>query len=121
MFSKENKTNLAYELTIDITESTGFALLGMMKTSSPVDGDIAFATVKAGGTFHATSSTDTAEFEQSIEDRAIVSDVVFALLLHVGLHVVRGDLLKEVNVLIGVELGHLMTSRGLRTLYSVDQ
>jgi len=33
------------ELTVDIAETTGFTLFGMMKSSSPIDCDVAFPTI----------------------------------------------------------------------------
>lgn len=96
-------------LTIHVAEATCLALLGVMKTSSPVDCDVAFATVQSSGAFHATTGTDTTKLEEPIKDRAIISDVVFSLLLGKRLHVVGSDLLEEVDILVGVELGHLMT------------
>jgi hypothetical protein len=87
-----------------------------MKTSSPINSDVAFATVQAGSSFHATTSADTTELEQSIEDRTIVSDVVFALLFGILLHVVWSDLGKEVDVFVSVELCHFMLSSRFRSL-----
>lgn len=81
-----------------------------MKTTSPVDCDVAFTTVQSGGAFHAATGTDTAELEESIEYRTIVSNIEFSLLLGVRLHIVGRDLLQEINVLVGMELGHLITS-----------
>lgn len=80
-------------LTIDITETTSFALLCVMETTSPVDSDVALLSIQSGGTFHTTTSADTAKLEQAVEHGTIVTDVVFALLAHVTVHVVGGDFL----------------------------
>ena len=97
------------KLTINITETACLALLGVMKTSSPVDGNVAFAAVQTSCPLHASTSADATELEKSVEDRAIVTDIVFALLFCESIHVVRSDFLEEVNVLVRVELGHFMT------------
>lgn len=87
-----------------------------MEASGPVDGNIAFTTVQSRCTFHTTTRTDTTEFEQPIEDRTIVSDVILSLLLRERVHIVRCDLLEKVDVFIGMELGHLKSSGWFRTL-----
>lgn len=96
------------KLTIDVTEATCFALLRVMETASPVDGDVAFPAVQPCGALHAASSTDTAELEQTVKDRTVVADVVLSLLLAKVVHVVWSDALQEIDVLVGVELGHLV-------------
>ena len=108
-----NTIHAIAQLTVDVAETTGFALLGVMQTTSPVHSNIAFAAVQPRRTLHAAASTDTAEFEQTVEDRTVVADVVFALLFAEVVHVVWGDALQEVDVLVGVELGHLVLGRGL--------
>jgi hypothetical protein len=80
-----------------------------MKTSSPIDCDVAFATVQTRCTLHATTRADTTELEESVKDRTIITNIVFPLLLGERVHIVGCDLLKEVDVLVGMELGHLMT------------
>jgi hypothetical protein len=80
-----------------------------MKTSSPVDGDVAFATVQTSCPLHASTSANTAELKKTVEDRAIITDIVLSLLLCESIHVVGSDFLEEVNVFVSVELGHFMT------------
>lgn len=79
----------------------------MVQSSRPVDRDIAFAAIEARSAFHATSAADSAKVKQTVKDRAIVADVVFPLLFNEGVHVVGCDLGEEVDVFVGVELGHL--------------
>ena len=95
-------------LTVDVAETTGFALLCVVETASPVDGDVAFSTVQSCGTLHAASSADTTEFEQTVEYRTVVTDVVLSLLLAEVVHVVGSDALEEIDVFVGVELGHFV-------------
>lgn len=102
--------------TVDVTETTGFALLGVVEATSPVDGDVALLAVEAGGALHAATGADATEFEEAVKDGTVVSDVVFALLLLIGVHVVGCDLLQEVDVLVRVELGHFTPSRRLCAL-----
>jgi hypothetical protein len=95
-------------LTINVAEATCLALLGVVKTSSPVDGDVAFTTVQSGGTFHATTSADTAELEKSVKNRTIITHIIFSLLFCERVHVIRSNLLQEIDVLVSMELGHLV-------------
>ena len=95
-------------LTVDVAETTGFALLCVVETASPVDSDVAFSAVQSCGTLHAASSADTAELEQAVKDGTIVADIVFALLLAEVVHVVGSDALEEIDVFVGVELGHFV-------------
>jgi hypothetical protein len=103
--------------TIDVAKTTGLALLGVMQTASPIDGDVALLAVEASRALHATACADAAELEEAIEDGAVVADVVLALLSHKGVHIVGRDLLKEFDVLVGVELRHLGRDGRLRTLF----
>lgn len=95
-------------LTIDVAETTGFTLLGVMKSTSPVDCDVAFASVEARSALHAATGGDTTELEEAIEDGTIIADVEFALLFHEGVHVVWRDLLEKVDILVCMKLGHFM-------------
>ena len=96
------------EPTVHITETTSFTLLGVMETTSPIYRDIAFPSIESRSAFHGSTSTDSTELEQSVEYRTVVSDVVLALLLAEGIHVLRGDLVQEVDIFVCVELGHFV-------------
>jgi hypothetical protein len=98
-----------FHLTVDIAETTCFTLFGVMKSSSPVDGNVAFAPVETSCSLHTATSANATEVKQSVEDWTIIANVIFALLLGEVVHVVWGDFLEEVDVLIGVKLGHFMT------------
>jgi hypothetical protein len=84
-----------------------------MQTASPVDSNVAFAAVQPCGALHATSSADATELEQAVEDRAIVANVILALLFAEVVHVVGCDALQEIDIFVGVELGHLVLGGGL--------
>lgn len=88
----------------------------MVKTTGPVDGNVALLPVQSRSSFHAATGADAAELEQPIKDRTVVADVVFPLLAHVAVHVIRGDLLEEVDVVVGMELGHFASGRGFGAL-----
>lgn len=107
-FQAQKHVGKGIEHTVNVAEATCFTLLGMVKSTGPIDGDVAFAPVQAGCSLHTTTSTDAAEVKKSIEDWTIIADVVFTLLLGEVVHIVRCDLLQEVDVLIRVELGHFM-------------
>jgi hypothetical protein len=102
--------------TVHVAETASLALLGMVKASGPVDSSVALVTIETGGTLHATTSADSTEIEEAVEDRAVIANVEFALLLLVGIHIVRRDLLEEVDVLVGMELGHLALGSRFGTL-----
>lgn len=104
------------KLTIDIAEAACFTFLSMMKTSSPVDSNVAFTTVQTSRALHTSTSTYATEFEQAVEDGTIVADIVLSLLLRKRVHIIWGDLLEEIYVLVGVELCHFMASSWLRAL-----
>ena len=91
-----------------------------MQTAGPVDGDIAFSSVEPSSPFHAPTRADTAEFEKTIKDRAIVPDVILGLLLCIRFHVVGVDFLKKVHIFIGMELGHLKPCRRFCALHDVS-
>lgn len=80
--------SVAEARTIHVAEATCFTLLRVMKSPSPVDGDVALLSVKARGALHAATSANAAEFEQTVEDGTIVAHVVFALLFRIVVHVV---------------------------------
>lgn len=112
---------IAAVLTIDIAETTGLRLLRVMKPASPVDRDVALLAIQASGTLHAAASADTTKLEETIKDRTVVAHVVLALLAHVVVHVIRGHLLKEVDVVVGMKLCHFAPSRWFRALLTVRQ
>lgn len=88
----------------------------MVKTTSPVDCNITFVAVQSCGAFHTASSADSAELEKTVEHGAIVSNIVSALFLREMVHVVGCDLGQEVDIFVGVELGHLVLGGRFRTL-----
>ena len=84
--------NLLTELTVHVAETTGLAFLGMMKPTRPVDSDVALVAVQPRCAFHTASGADPAEFEETVENRAVITNVVPALLLGVLFHIIRRDL-----------------------------
>lgn len=50
-------------LTIYITKAASFALFGVMKATSPIDGYVAFLSVEARGALHTAARTDATELE----------------------------------------------------------
>lgn len=103
-------------LTVDIAESTSFSLLRMMQSTSPVYSDVALAPVQSRSALHTAAGADPTELEQTIEHRAVISNVVFALLLCVAVHVVWCYPVQEVDILVCVELGHFELCRRLCAL-----
>jgi len=103
-------------LTIDVTETASLALLCVMQTARPVDGNVALLAIQTGRALHAATGADAAELEQAVEDWAIVTNVELGLLPVEGLNIVGGDFLKEFDVFVGVELAHFVLGGGLRAL-----
>ena len=93
-------------LTVHITKPASFALLRVMQASRPVDGDIALPSIQPCSTLHTATCANSAELKQAIEDWAIVTNIVFALLLGEVVHVIRSDFLEEVDVFVRMELCH---------------
>ena len=88
----------------------------MVKTARPVDCNVALLAVQPRSTFHTSTGADSAELEQTIKDWTIITNVIAALLFDVAVDVIRGDLLKEVDVFIGMELRHFVFGRWFRAL-----
>jgi hypothetical protein len=101
----ENRTTM---LTIDVAKATSFTLLCVVQSACPVDSNVALASVQTRRSLHCSACADTAELEETVKDGTIVADVVLALLLCEVLHVVWGDFVEELDVLVGVELRHFV-------------
>lgn len=106
--------------TIDIAETTGFALLGVVKTTGPVHRDVAFGPVESGGTLHTSTGADATKLKQTVEYRTVVSHIVFTLLLNIRVHVVGCHPLEELYVFVRVELRHLCEDSGFRALMRLE-
>lgn len=77
-----------YNFTVHIAESTGFSLLRVMETTSPVYRNITLAVSKPSCGLHASTSTNTAEVKEAIKNWRISANAVSELLLLVPMHVV---------------------------------
>ena len=93
--------------TIDVAKAAGFTFFRVMQPAGPIYGDIAFTPIESCSTFHASTSADTAELKQSIENWAIVANIESTLLFLVLLHVIRCDSVKKVDIFVCMELRHL--------------
>jgi hypothetical protein len=76
------------KLTIHIAETTRFALLRVMETSSPIHSDVAFVAVEARRTLHAASSANTAELKQPVENWTVIPNIISALFFGKLIHIV---------------------------------
>jgi hypothetical protein len=103
--------------TVYIAEAASLALFGVMQSSCPVDCNVTFLTVQASSTLHTAAGADAAEFKETVEYGAIVSHIELGLLALEIVHVLGTDLLQEVDVLVGVKLGHLESGGWLRSVY----
>ena len=93
-------------LTVHIAKPASLAFLRVMQASRPVDSDIALPSIQPCSTLHTATCANPAELKQAIEDWAIVTNVVFTLLLGEVVHVIRSDFLEEVDVFVRMELRH---------------
>lgn len=88
----------------------------MMKSTGPIDCNITFLPIESRSAFHASTSANAAEFEKAVEYRTVITDIEAALLFLISFHVVGGDFLEEIDVFIGMKLGHFVVGGGFRTL-----
>ena len=77
-----------------------------MQSTRPINCNVAFSSIQTRCTFHTTASANAAELEKAIEHRTIVSNIVFALLFCIVIHVVGRYALQEIYIFIGMELCH---------------
>ena len=103
---------------VDIAESRCLALLGVMEASGPVDGNLGRLFVQLHRRGNRTSGRELAELVETVENGTILADVEPLHLLVVLPHVVRSDGPEEPDVVVAVELGHLLlnTNNMLRTI-----
>lgn len=97
-----------YDDVVDVAESGGLELLGVVESAGPVDGDVAVVVVEFHGALERGAGVHGAEVEEALEDGAVVSDVEVAEVFGVVLDVLRGDALQEVDVLFAVESTHVV-------------
>lgn len=94
----------AEDNVIDVAETAGLGFLRMVQTTGPIDRNVCLVVVETHCTAHAASSADLTVLVQAIEHGAVLPDVEPRQLRAVLLHIVRSDLLEEVDVVIGMEL-----------------
>ena len=85
----------------------------MMQATSPIHSHVTLPAVQPRGAFHTPTRTDATKLEQAIEHRAVVTHVILPLLLGEVVHVIGRHPLQEIDVLVGVELRHLVLGGGL--------
>lgn len=93
---------------IDVTESRGFWLFGMMEPARPVESILGLALSQNRGTWNRACSITNTVVIEPFHDRAIFLEVkAVQLILEIGL-VLWGDIFQQVNVLVGVETGECL-------------
>lgn len=88
----------------------------MVETTGPVDRNVALVAIQTRGALHTPTGADAAKFKQTVKDGTIVSYVVFALFLGVLIHVIRRHLGQEIDIFVGMELGHFELGSGFGAL-----
>ena len=99
---------------VDVAEAGGLALLGVVQPPRPVDDDVVLPSVEPPGAGDAAAGVDLAELVQARENRAVLADAEPDLLLPVRVLVLRAHLLQELDVLLRVELAHIVVQRSVR-------
>lgn len=95
---------------VDITEAGSFGLLGVVKSTGPVDGNIGGLLVQFDGRGHGSAPGELTELVKSIKHGAILAHVEPLHLFVVLAHVIGSDGAEETNVLVGMKFGHLLLS-----------
>lgn len=102
--------------TVNVTKAARFTFLCMMKTTRPVDRNVALISVEARRTFHGASCADSTELKKTVKHRAVITNVITALFLRVLVHIIGCNFGKKIYVFIGMKLGHLKFAGGFRAL-----
>lgn len=97
---------------IDIAEARSLKLLGMVQTSSPVDGNITDLVVQLGCSLQRCACVTGTELKEPGKHWAVIAHVEGIKALGEALHIGGAHSLQEVNVVLGVEAAHVML-RGL--------
>ena len=93
---------------VDVAEAGRLALLGVVESAGPVDGDVRLSLVQFHGAGHTAAGGELAELVESVKDGAVLADVEALHLSVVLAHVVGSNVAQEHDVLVGVILGHLL-------------
>ena len=84
-----------------------------MQPPRPIDSNIALPPIQPRRPLHTPTRRNPTKLKQPIKHRTIIPDIILPLLLGKIVHIIRGDPLQEVDVLVGVELRHLVLGGGL--------
>jgi len=101
---------------VDVAKAGGLRFLGMMQATAPVDADLRGLFVQLYGCSHGSSGGELAKLVESVEYGAIFAHIEALHLLVVLGHVVWPNGSQEPDVLVRVELGHLIGSGFVGTL-----
>merc|ERR1719469_621129 len=101
---------------VDVTEAGGFRFLGVVKASRPVDSDVRGLLVQLDRAGHGTACGQLAELVESVKHRTVLAHVETLELFAVIRHVVGADGAEESDVVVTVELGHLVLSGLVRSV-----
>mmetsp|Transcript_8011 Transcript_8011/g.32957 ORF Transcript_8011/g.32957 Transcript_8011/m.32957 type:complete len:411 (-) Transcript_8011:6-1238(-) len=99
---------------VDVAKAGSLVLLRVVKATRPVDDGVRLLVVQTDRTAHGAAGVDLAEVEQAVEHRAVLGAVEALELPHVLVLVVGGDEAEELDVLVAVELGHVLGGRERR-------
>ncbi|BAS98379.1 Os06g0583501, partial [Oryza sativa Japonica Group] len=107
---------------VDVAESRGLALLGVVEAAGPVDGDVV-AVVELDGAADGSPGVGLAEAVEAVEDGAVLADVEALERPDLVLLGLRRDGAEEGDVVVGVEAAEVAVARrvGLEHLHLVEE
>lgn len=101
---------------IDIAKARSFRFLCVMQSTAPVDADLWRLLVELHSRCDRAAGWKLTELVEAIEHRTVFADVETLHLFAVLVHIVGSDRAQEADVLVRVELCHLVLRRLVRTV-----
>ncbi|TVU07996.1 hypothetical protein EJB05_41378, partial [Eragrostis curvula] len=101
---------------IDIAEPGGLALLGVVESAGPVDGDVV-AVVELDGAANGSPRVGLAEAVEAVEDGAVLADIEALERADLVLLRLGGDGAEEGDVVVGVEAAEVAVAGRVRPEY----
>ncbi len=88
-----------------------------MQTAAPVDSNIRLLLVQFNCTSNRTSSRELTKLEKAVENRAVLADIETLHLFSIVVHVVGSDALQEFDIVVTMELRHIIVDSLRRTIH----
>jgi hypothetical protein len=98
---------------IDVAEARGLPLFGMMKTSGPVDGDVARVVVELHRSIDGGARVASAEVVEALEDGTVAALIEVIKTFRDAWFVRGRDFLEKFDVFLGVEAVDISQDKAL--------